>query len=143
MSLNRSIQIGPAKFGIAVHALIWLAQSGGTLSSAAIASQVNSHATFLRRVLALLVHSGIVEAKEGRDGGYFLKRCPNQISLADVFMAVKSECGEQDMHIDCGTAGKQIDARLEAIMEEVQWKTVTLLKQYTLDDVMKDIDFTN
>jgi Rrf2 family transcriptional repressor of oqxAB len=141
MSINRSIRTGPPRFGIAVHALIWLAQSGGSLSSSTIASQVNSHATFLRRILALLVHSGIVEAKEGRDGGYFLKRCPDQITLADVFMAVKSECGEPDMDNDCGDEGK-LDARLDVIMGEVERHTVTLLRQHTLADLMKDIDFT-
>jgi Rrf2 family transcriptional regulator, repressor of oqxAB len=145
MSANRSSQIGPPRFGIAVHVLVWLAQSGGLLSSATIACQVNSHATFLRRVLALLASSGIVEAKEGRDGGYSLKIPADKLTLADVYMAVRSECtdsGERGESMDCGEAGKQLDSVLEAIMNEAEQQTVEFLKGYTLKDLMENVDFS-
>ncbi|MFF2154885.1 RrF2 family transcriptional regulator [Paenibacillus chitinolyticus] len=136
MVSNRGTQIGPPRFAVAVHALILLAQCEGMLSSAAIAGCVQSHATFLRRVLAQLTHTGIVEAREGRGGGYYLKRRPDQITLADIFMAVKSDCCEQGVEPDCAT-GLQIDAKLEAIMGEVQKQTVELLKQHTLAELMQ------
>ncbi|CAM4446931.1 MAG: Rrf2 family transcriptional regulator [Paenibacillus macerans] len=134
MISNRSVQIGPPRFGIAVHALILLAKCEGPLSSAAIASNVQSHATFLRRVLAQLTHTGIVEAREGRNGGYYLKRRPDQITLADIFLAVKSDCCEQEVQEEC-TSGQQ---KLEAIMGEVQKQAVELLKQHTLADLMQE-----
>ncbi|GJM70537.1 hypothetical protein HMSSN036_27530 [Paenibacillus macerans] len=134
MISNRSVQIGPPRFGIAVHALILLAKCEGTLSSAAIAGNVQSHATFLRRVLAQLTHNGIVEAREGRNGGYYLKRRPDQITLADIFLAVKSDCCEQEVQEEC-TSGQQ---KLEAIMGEVQKQAVELLKQHTLADLMQE-----
>jgi len=134
MISNRSAQIGPPRFGIAVHALILLAKCEGTLSSAAIACDVQSHATFLRRVLAQLTHTGIVEAREGRNGGYCLKRRPDQITLAEIFSAVKSDCCEQEVKAECAP-GQQ---KLEAIMEEVQEKAVELLKQHTLADLMQE-----
>lgn len=134
MISNRSAQIGPARFGIAVHALILLAKCEGTLSSAAIASNVQSHATFLRRVLAQLTHTGIVEAREGRNGGYYLKRRPDQITLADIFLAVRSDCCEQEVQKECAS-GQQ---KLEAIMGEVQQQSVELLKQHTLADLMQE-----
>jgi Rrf2 family transcriptional regulator, repressor of oqxAB len=166
VGINSSIKIGPPRFGIAVHALIWLAQSGGALSSVVIAKKVNSHATFLRRVLIQLAQAGIVEAREGRDGGYSLLRDPNHITLADIFLAVDdSACVEQEMNIDCGIEGKKRGTRMEAccesetqagcgtyakelemrllsIKEEIQKQTIMLLNQHTLAEVMKDIDFT-
>ncbi|GIO29675.1 MULTISPECIES: RrF2 family transcriptional regulator [Paenibacillus] len=134
MISTRSVQIGPPRFGIAVHALILLAKCEGTLSSAAIACDVQSHATFLRRVLAQLMHTGIVEAREGRNGGYYLKRRPDQITLADIFLAVQSDCCEPEVQEKCAS-GKQ---KLEAIMAEVQKQTVELLKQHTLADLMQE-----
>ena len=53
--VNRIDQIGRPRFRIAVHALVWLAQKECVCSSKAIAERVNSHATFLRRVLATLM----------------------------------------------------------------------------------------
>lgn len=134
MICNRSAPIGPPRFGTAVHALILLAKCEGMLSSAAIACDVQSHATFLRRVLAQLTHAGIVEAREGRNGGYYLKRRPDQITLADIFLAVQSDCSEQEVREECAP-GRQ---KLEAIMEEVQKQTVELLKQHTLADLMQE-----
>ncbi|MFE5324661.1 RrF2 family transcriptional regulator [Paenibacillus sp. NPDC056579] len=137
---------GPPRFGIAVHALAWLAQSGGVLSSAAIACQVNSHATFLRRVLVSLVQAGLVEVKEGRDGGYWLRKQSEDITLADVYIAVKNDCGGleqlEDEEGGCGAAVQQLNRALESIMNEAERNTIEYLRQFTMDDVMRKIDFT-
>jgi Rrf2 family protein len=74
----------------AVNALATLATSEGTCSSATIAQGVDAHAAHLRRVLALLGRAGIVEAREGRAGGYRLARDPQDITLAEVFKAVQA-----------------------------------------------------
>ena len=71
---GRGIPIGPPWFKIAVHSVVWLAKSGSILSSAMIASHVNSHATFLRRVMqasGIIRHCGI----QGRPG-WRLFACP-------------------------------------------------------------------
>lgn len=143
---NRSAPIGPPRFSIAVHALVWLTQSGGVLSSAMIASQVNSHATFLRRVLQTLAQAGLVEAREGRDGGYTLGRASELITLADVYLAVKSECTEEEAGSPCtadeaGKAGEQLDRMLETVMGEAEMKSIEHLRQYTIADIMARIDY--
>ncbi|WP_445505426.1 RrF2 family transcriptional regulator [Niallia sp. 03091] len=138
---SRGNLIGPPRFKIAVRALVWLSRSEGKLSSASIACQVNSHATFLRRVLVLLVNAGMVEAKEGREGGYILKRPSSEITLADVYLAVKSECLETEETPNCGEAGKQLDMALENIMNEAEQKTLDSLRQYTISDLTANMDF--
>lgn len=146
---NRGIP-GPPRFSIAVHAIAWLSQSGGVLSSAMIAGQVNSHATFLRRVMVNLVQAGLVEAKEGRDGGYLLRRPSSSITLADVYIAVKNDCGAADAPTgttaesgegDCGAAVEQLDRALESIMNEAERTTIAYLRQFTIDDLMRQVDF--
>jgi Rrf2 family protein len=94
-------------------------------------------------VLALLASSGIVEAKEGRDGGYSLKIPADKLTLADVYMAVRSECTDSGESMDCGEAGKQLDSVLEAIMNEAEQQTVEFLKGYTLRDLMENVDFSS
>ncbi|QGQ98928.1 Rrf2 family transcriptional regulator [Paenibacillus psychroresistens] len=143
MKMSRINQIGPARFGIAVHALIWLAQTGEVLSSVTLANQVNSHATFLRRIMALLAQFTIVDSREGRDGGYYLKIPANKLTLAEIYMAVKGSESDEEIAEECGEAGKQLDSNLEAVMLEVEQKTIEVLQQYTLSDLMKDVDFSN
>jgi Rrf2 family transcriptional regulator, repressor of oqxAB len=143
VNTNRGTPIGPPRFAVAVHALVWLTQSGGVLSSAMIASQVNSHATFLRRVLQTLAHAGLVEAREGRDGGYTLGRASNSITLADVYMAVRSECmgQEEEEEVVCDKAGEQLDMVLEKLMSAAEQQSIAYLRQYTIDDVMSRVEF--
>ena len=142
LKYNTISSIGPPRFAIAVHALICMTQRGCILSSAAIAGQVNTHATFLRRVMASLANAGLVEAKEGRDGGYLLKLPPNRIWLADVYLAMKSECTEHGgIDVDCGEAGKQVDVELEKIMAQAEHHMVEYLRQFSIADVMKRTSF--
>jgi Rrf2 family protein len=76
---------------MAAHALAVLAQSRDGYPSAFVASSVNTHAVFLRRILGDLVAAGLVEAREGRTGGYRLARPPGRITLADVYRAVEPD----------------------------------------------------
>lgn len=79
------------RFAMAVHALAILAESEQGYPSAYIAGSVNTHAVFVRRVLRALLRAGIVEAHEGRNGGYRLARPASRITLAEVYRAVEPE----------------------------------------------------
>ncbi|MEH6945783.1 Rrf2 family transcriptional regulator [Bacillus sp. JJ634] len=142
MSGNRNQQIGPPRFAIAIHSLVWLAQSGRILTSAKIALQVNSHATFLRRVLAQLAAAGIVDTKEGRDGGYSLKVPSDELTLGDVYEAVRPECLICSDTPECGEIGKQLDHALEELLNEAEFEMINKLKKYTLEQFMENIDFS-
>ncbi|EQD36239.1 Transcriptional regulator, Rrf2, partial [mine drainage metagenome] len=86
---DRSIAIGQTRFLLAVRAIAWLAEADSVCSSSLIADSVHAHATFLRRLFAPLVRSGVVEVREGRVGGYALGRSPDQITLADIYHATR------------------------------------------------------
>jgi len=52
--------------------------------------------TCLRRIIADLNTGGILETKQGRNGGVQLAKSPNQISVFDIFLAVGEEMGITD-----------------------------------------------
>ncbi len=138
---NRGVNIGPPRFKIAVHAIVWLAKSGSILSSVMIASQVDSHATFMRRVMQALATAGIVESKGGREGGYILRKSAHQITLGEIYAAVNLGSVEPEIDVDCGVAAEQLDVELEKILHEAEQRTIDYLRQYTVIDVMNRIDF--
>jgi Rrf2 family transcriptional regulator, repressor of oqxAB len=74
-----------------VHALALLARSPEGFPSSYIAASVNTHPVFTRKVLSLLVKAGLVETREGRDGGYRLARAADSITLADVYRIMRGE----------------------------------------------------
>jgi DNA-binding IscR family transcriptional regulator len=77
-------------FAIGVHALALPARTPGTTPSAHIAGSVNTHAVSLRRVVVRFVRAGLVISHEGRDGGYRLARPAAEITLADVYRALRA-----------------------------------------------------
>ncbi|WP_308639442.1 RrF2 family transcriptional regulator [Paenibacillus silvisoli] len=138
---SRGVNIGPPRFKIAVHSIVWLAKSGCICSSAMIADQVDSHATFLRRVMQALSAAGLVESKGGREGGYSLRKPSELITLGDIYDAVTSGNAEPEIDVDCGEAGKQLDAELERILLESEQRTIAFLRQFTIADVMNRVEF--
>jgi Rrf2 family transcriptional regulator, repressor of oqxAB len=79
------------RFAMAVHALALLAHDEDGAPSEYLAGSVNTHAVFLRRVLRQLASAGLIEAREGRGGGYRLARPAARISLAEVYRVMEPE----------------------------------------------------
>ncbi len=131
--------VGPTWFAVAVRALAMLAAHEGTCPSAAIAGTVNTHAVFLRRVLAQLARAGIVEAREGRDGGYRLLRPAGEISLGDVYEAVTAastlSCGPVHLDTTCPGDAAMHNALAEVVREAEQ-QVIEVLRRRSVADVM-------
>lgn len=130
----KAVTPGPTWFRVAVQALAVLAQSDGNCPSAAISAEVDAHAVFLRRVLAHLVRFQIVEAREGRDGGYRLARPADRITLAEVYRAVKSVDGDSD-HSDCGNPS--IESVLDEMSAEAELRALEVFEGYTIASVLE------
>jgi Rrf2 family transcriptional repressor of oqxAB len=126
---------GSGWFLVAVQALVVLAQTDGLCSSSTMALGLKAHAVFVRRVLAHLVHADIIQAREGRDGGYRLVRSPETITLAQIFQAVHLEDQLGDTSEVSGVHA-QVRAVLHDIDVEAERKVLQVLQQHTLASVL-------
>ncbi len=79
------------RFAMALHALALLATGEEGAPSEYLAGSVNTHAVFLRRVLRQLAAAGLIEAREGRGGGYRLSRPAATITLAEVYRVMEPD----------------------------------------------------
>ena len=77
------------RFAIATHALALLAEAKEGYASDYVARSINTHPVFLRRLMARLAEAGLVEAREGRGGGYRLARPAKRISLDQIYEATE------------------------------------------------------
>jgi Rrf2 family protein len=78
-----------AKADTAVRALVEIAaRGGGAVKSDALAAAVGESSKTLEVVLADLRRAGLVSARRGPDGGYWLARDASDISVADVIRVV-------------------------------------------------------
>jgi Rrf2 family protein len=79
-----------AKADYAIRAAVELAAAGGEepVKGDRIAQAQEIPQNFLENILADLRNAGIVASRRGADGGYWLARAADEVSLADVIRAV-------------------------------------------------------
>ena len=92
-----------SSFNLAVHALVCLSHSGRSLSSEALAENICTNPTRVRRVLAGLKKAEMVETREGLDGGYRLTADPASLTLRQVAEAINTR------FVDCAWHSGDID----------------------------------
>src|SRR5688572_11082310 len=78
------------RFAVAVHVLAVLAyKEGDRVTSALLASSVNTNPVTVRRLLLALQRAKLVDTCKGAGSGSRLSRSPGRINLADIYRAVE------------------------------------------------------
>jgi Rrf2 family transcriptional regulator, repressor of oqxAB len=124
---------GSAWFTLAVRSLVRLAHADAPCSSGEMAPDLQSHAVSLRRVLAQLVRAGLIEAREGRAGGYLLARPPEAITLAEIYEAAQA----LDAPDDAGAAPTPLLSALDDIEAEAERERLGALGRVTLAELLQ------
>jgi DNA-binding IscR family transcriptional regulator len=93
------------RFPVAVHTLVYMAHKGATaaeraVSSASLAASVPTNPVVVRRVTALLAKAGIIVTRAGANGGAWLAKDAQAITLDQVLKAVHG-CA----HLGCPPPG--------------------------------------
>lgn len=125
-------------FGLALQALTVLALNPARFPSGRMADHLCSEATLIRRIMARLAQENIIEVREGRDGGYLLKRSPDAITCADVYAAL--HMGESLCEGMLDSAGEHplglhLQETFFEMAEKIQQSTLQVLRQYTIADL--------
>lgn len=128
------------RFGFGLQALVVLASSTQQCSSAEIAQQIRCEPTALRKILSQLTDGGFITSRQGRAGGYQLTRQPEQITLAEVFIAVQEEEPEWDRILDTTGShlfGKKVNESFQMILQDISTQVYHVLGTYTLADLLE------
>jgi len=129
------------RFATVIHILTILAKSPTEwLSSDWIAGSININPVIVRKELAALQDQGWLTSRKGKDGGTMLNVSSDQITLADIYKAVKNSdvLGKKNLSPNpkC-PIGKSINVKLESLAVETDELVVTSLQGKTLNDFMR------
>lgn len=124
-----------AMFDIAFHA------DGEPTQVRLIAERQDIPARFLEQIFQDLKRAELVDGKRGRNGGYFLRRPPEEITLGDIMRATDgpievSFCQSEDgapLHGACPKNTRCIPA---VIWGEISTRIRALYEEYTLADLV-------
>ena len=132
-----------SSFNLAIHALVCLSHSGRSLSSEALAENICTNPTRVRRVMAGLKRAGLVETREGLDGGYRLTADPAILTLRRVADAVNTrfvDCAwhSGDIDRDCAICSGMAGV-MDALYRQLNEQCAAYLSRLTVADIEKEL----
>jgi Rrf2 family protein len=132
------------QFPIAVHLMAALGcHSGEDIPSSLLAASVNTSPSFVRRVLAKLSKSGLVETATGKAGACWLAKDARRISLLDIYKAVdapKAFSIHRYPEQKTCQVSRKIKPALEKGLAKTQKAMEAALNDISLAAIINDID---
>lgn len=128
-----------SRFAIAVHTLALMANyQTKPVKSEYIACLVKTNAVVIRRLLCELSRANLIESQSGANGGSWLKKSAQDISLWEIYQAV--EVGEVfALHKPAAEANCQISCNIAEVLTEIQINIDSAIEQSLSEIKLSDI----
>ena len=124
-----------------IRALLHLADryGEGPVQLTEIAQSQNIPPKFLTVMLSQMSRHGLVGTRRGREGGYWLKRPPNQVSYGEIVRLTRGSlgllpCASRLAYEQCTNCITEDKCRLHRVMLMVRDETARILDGLTLAD---------
>ncbi|MEP6901213.1 MAG: Rrf2 family transcriptional regulator [Actinomycetota bacterium] len=107
-----------------------------------LAKSVNTNPVVIRRIIGLLTKNGIVKVKMGAGGGACLAKKPEEITLAEIYLALEEntvfDVPQLDESHHCHLS-KIVRPVLSEILQKAEENLLEGLRQVTLADVIEKV----
>lgn len=124
------------KFAITLHILTLLTKHPSVyLSSEFIAESLNMNSVLVRKEIANLKKNGLVESREGKNGGSRLAKAPSDITLEDIFVITFERITlgfSKNKPNETCVVGRQINQNLENLYDDLNNKLSKQLSEISL-----------
>ena len=127
-----------SRLSLALHTLSHMAGDPDRVqTSANIADHAGTHPVVVRRVLGRLRQAGLLTSEKGHAGGWRLARKPENITLADVYLALDESliAPDSDDHTSECSVEHALRRRVSSVMEEIEQSLVKRLSETTISEV--------
>jgi Rrf2 family protein len=127
----------------AIHALVHLAKRPDErFITQEISTACHIPKKFLETILLELKHAGMLGSKQGKGGGYFLRRSTRDINLAEVVRLFDGAiaavpCATYKYYESCNECDDETTCSIRVAFLEIRNATVEMLKKDTLEDLVK------
>lgn len=132
------------KFATAIHIMTILAKEPHQwFTSEWIAGSININPVIVRKELSILRKSGLVESKQGKEGGVRIVNKTEETDISEIYNAVKNSevLGKKNQHPNpkCNI-GKDINQNLNILFSETDDLIQQFLKNKKLSDFAKQFE---
>jgi Rrf2 family protein len=130
----------------ALQAMIGLAKAtpGKPVLTAYLAETEGIPKKFLELILLDLKSLGVVQSRQGKQGGYLLRRPLNKITLGEIVRGIEGPlallpCVSQSAYERCAECPDENACGLRLVMKDVRDATSKILDNTTLADVQERV----
>jgi Rrf2 family protein len=131
----------------ALRALYHLARERGRgpVLIATLSNQESIPHKFLELILLHLKSNGLVESKKGRNGGYYLAKEPDQITIGTVIRLIDGPlaplpCASETAYRKCDECIDEHSCGTRIVMRRVRDAMAEILDHTTLADICSEVD---
>ncbi len=122
---------------LALHALWYMARNAPDepVMVKDLAKNVRASESYLARIMLWLSKAGIVKSIRGKKGGFKFKVSPDQITVADIVVAIDSDAAEYSCpweERECENSG---ECALVQLFHEAQKQMLNVLKRMTIAEI--------
>lgn len=129
------------RFATAVHIMTLLAKSPQEwLTSEWIAGSINVNPAVVRKEISVLREAGLVMSKQGKEGGSQLGKAADEISISEIYVAVKNTevLGKKNQNPNPAcSVGKEINIHLNSLFVETDQLVMKFLGNRSLEEFSK------
>ena len=132
------------RFATAIHIMTILGNNPEEWhTSDWLAGSINVNPVIIRKEISVLREAGLVESRKGKDGGCRVAKNTNDISISDIYRAVKNSeilgRKNQNPNPKC-EIGKEINQNLDILFSETDDLVVSFLKNKSLKSFIEQFD---
>lgn len=130
------------RFTIAIHLCIYLQFKGEELvSSQQIAKSVDTNPVVIRRLVGRLREKNIIGSVSGAKGGFYLTRPAKDITLWDIYQAVKDQSFfyKPQSNPEC-PVGSNLSHLVDQIYSEAELSMESVLGKVSVDQLNNKLD---
>lgn len=132
------------RFATAIHIMTLLSKDPQQyLTSDWLAGSININPVIVRKELGNLKKSGLVQSRQGKDGGVRIGKNAEEINVAEIYVAIKNSevLGKKNQNPNplC-SVGRDINKNLNLLFSETDDLVFQFLKDKKLSDFTSQFD---
>ncbi|APG46087.1 RrF2 family transcriptional regulator [Phaeobacter porticola] len=127
-----------SRLSLALHTLSHMAGEPDRIrTSADIAEHAGTNPVVVRRVLGRLRETGLLTSEKGHAGGWRLAREPQDITLADVYLALNERLVAADEASDAAACSVEhaLQKRVTSVLEEIEQSLIEKLGDISISEI--------
>lgn len=127
-----------SRLSLALHTLSHMAgDPSRKRTSAEIADHARTNPVVVRRVLGRLREAGLLTSEKGHAGGWRLARVPEDVSLADVYLALDERFIAPKESNDAHTCSVEhaLHIKVASVLDEVEQSLVEKLRETSISAI--------